>query len=229
MEVLQMSLSLFDISMEFYALKDLMEDEFDQESGELINKDNEIIELFDNLKLTMEDKFDNCQRYCLTLDGEADILDKEIKRLSLKKQALNNKKDRLKNLMQNAMIVTGLTKFKTSLYSFNIKDSESLEVLDIDNIPREFLRIKKEADKTAIKKAIKDDTPKLGFEYKYKDDNERLFVLVSIADDEYVLAEKGANNEKFLYLEDLQRDFDLVKGFEINGCKIVKNKSLVVR
>ena len=51
---------------------------------------------------------------------------------------------------------TGQSKFKTSLYSFNIKNSESLEVESIDNIPREFLRIKKEADKTAIKKAIKD-------------------------------------------------------------------------
>ena len=41
------------------------------------------------------------------------------------------------------------------MYSFNIKNSEALEVDSIDNIPREFLRIKKEADKVEIKKALK--------------------------------------------------------------------------
>lgn len=152
------ALSLFDISTEFYALKDLIDNdlEVNEETGEVADNSELLKELFDGLKLTLEDKFDNCQRYCLALDGEADILDKEIKRLSLKKQALSNKKDRLKNLMLNAMNVSGLSKFKTSLYSFNIKNSESLEIESIDDIPREYLRIKKEADKIAIKKAIKD-------------------------------------------------------------------------
>lgn len=153
-----MSLSLFDISNEFFALKDLIDNdlEVDEETGEITDNSKILKELFDNLKMTLEDKLDNAQRYCLTLDGEADILDKEIKRLNAKKQALNNKKDRLKKIMLSTIENTGQSKFKTSLYSFNIKNSEALEVDSIDNIPREFLRIKKEADKTAIKKAIKD-------------------------------------------------------------------------
>lgn len=153
-----MSLSLFDISSEFFALKDLIDNdlEVDEETGEITDNSKILKELFDNLKMTLEDKLDNAQRYCLTLDGEADILDKEIKRLNAKKQALNNKKDRLKKIMLSTIENTGQSKFKTSLYSFNIKNSEALEVDSIDNIPREFLRIKKEADKTAIKKAIKD-------------------------------------------------------------------------
>lgn len=153
-----MSLSLFDISNEFFALKDLIDNdlEVNEETGEITDNSELLKELFDNLKMTLEDKLDNAQRYCLTLDGEADILDKEIKRLQAKKQALNNKKDRLRKIMLSTIENTGQSKFKTSLYSFNIKNSEALEVESIDNIPREFLRIKKEADKTAIKKAIKD-------------------------------------------------------------------------
>lgn len=153
-----MSLSLFDLSNEFFALKDLLDNdlEVNEETGEITDNSELLKELFENLKLSFEDKLDNAQRYCLTLDGEADILDKEIKRLQAKKQSLNNKKDRLKKLMLSSIECAGFSKIKTPFYSFNIKKSEALEVESIDNIPREFLRIKKEADKTAIKKAIKD-------------------------------------------------------------------------
>ena len=152
-----MSLSLFDISQEFFALKDLIDNdlEVNEDTGEITDNSKLLSELFDNLSLTMEDKFDNTQRYVLTLNGESDTLDKEIKRLQAKKSALNNKADKLKKMMQNALSVAGLEKFKTALYSFTIKTTEALEVESIDNIPREFLRIKKEADKVAIKTAIK--------------------------------------------------------------------------
>lgn len=224
-----MSLSLFDLSNEFFALKDLIDNDFEvnEETGEITDNSELLKELFDNLKMTLEDKLDNAQRYCLTLDGEADILDKEIKRLQAKKQALNNKKDRLKKLMLSTIENTGQNKFKTSLYSFNIKNSESLEVESIDNIPREFLRIKKEADKTAIKKAIKDETPKVG--YEYKNENDEIFILTEIENDIYTLGSKVGTNEKYLSLEDLKNDFKLTKGFVVEGCKIVENKSLVTK
>lgn len=153
-----MSLSLFDFSNEFFALKDLIDNdlEVNEETGEITDNSELLKELFENLKLSFEDKLNNAQRYCLTLDGEADILAKEIKRLQAKKQALENKADRLTEMMKNAILSSGQAKFKTSLYSFNIKKTESVEVRDLDLIPRVYLRLKKEADKVAIKKALKD-------------------------------------------------------------------------
>ena len=149
--------SLFDLSLEFYALKDLIDNDFevDEETGEFIDNTETINLLFNSLKLTFEDKLDNSQRYVLTLNGEADILAKEIKRLQAKKTALENKADRLSEMMKNAILSSGENKFKTSLYSFNIKKTESVEVRDLDVIPRAYLRLKKEADKVAIKKALK--------------------------------------------------------------------------
>lgn len=149
--------SLFDLSLEFYALKDLMENDFevDEETGEFIDNTETINNLFNGLKMTFEDKLDNSQRYVLTLNGEADILAKEIKRLQAKKTALENKADRLSEMMKNAILSSGENKFKTSLYSFNIKKTESVEVKDLDVVPRSYLRLKKEADKVAIKKALK--------------------------------------------------------------------------
>ena len=151
-----MSLSLFGISSEFYALKDLIDNdlEVNEETGEITDNSELLQKLFNELSLNFEDKLDNCQRYCLTLDGEADILSKEIKRLQDKKKAIDNKQDRLRKMLLNAILVSGVEKIKTSLYSFSIRNSKALEVDSIDDIPRSFLRVKYEADKKAIKEAI---------------------------------------------------------------------------
>ena len=152
-----MGLSLFDLSVEFYALKDMVDNdlEYDQETGEIIDNSNEIKQLFDELNMTLEDKLDNTQRYLLTLQGEQDILDKEIKRLQTKKSALKNKEDRLKKLILSALEVSGKSKFKTSLYSFSIRNTKSVEIINIDDVPRNFLRVKYEADKKKIGDELK--------------------------------------------------------------------------
>lgn len=150
------NLSLFDIGTEFYALADLMEDEFDEETGELIDKSEAIRQLFTNLKMKFEDKLDNCQKFILTLKGEQEALDKEIKRLQAKKTASKNKEDRLKNMMLGALEVSGMDKVKTSLYNFSVGKSEAVQVVNDDEIPRSFLKISYSADKVKIKKAIKD-------------------------------------------------------------------------
>jgi len=151
-------LSLFDISIEFQAMHDLIENdlEINEETGEITDNSLELQQLFNELSLTFEEKLDNTQRYILTLDGEADILDKEIKRLQAKKKAIENKKEKLKNIVMYSLDAAKQSKYKTSLYSFNIRESESTKINDFDLIPRQFLRIKTEADKKAIKESIKE-------------------------------------------------------------------------
>ena len=225
-----MSLSLFDLSNEFFALKDLIDNdlEVNDETGEITDNSELLKELFENLKLSFEDKLDNTQRYVLTLNGEADILAKEIKRLQARKQALENKADRLTEMMKNSILSSGQTKFKTSLYNFNIKKTESVEVRDLDLIPRAYLRLKKEADKVAIKKALKDTTPKVGFAYKNKSDEE-IYTLTEIENDKFILGAKNISNEKILTLDELQNDLILVSGFSIDGVFLTEKASLGVR
>lgn len=158
------NLSLFDIGTEFYALADLMEEEFDNETGELINKDEEIKKLFSELKGSFEDKLNNSHRYCLALNGEEEVLAKEIKRLQAKKSAITNKKDRLKKMMLSALQVSAIPKLTTEFYSFSVRKSESVNVIDEELINRKFLKISYSADKTKIKKSIKDGVPVEGAE-----------------------------------------------------------------
>jgi hypothetical protein len=153
-----MSKTLFDLSVEFTALKDIVDNdcEFDPETGEIINNEEVIAELFGELQLSLEEKLNNSQYYIIELNSQADALGEEIKRLQAKKSALTNRANRLRDIMKGAIIQLAGGKIKTNLFSFFIKTTESLQVIDEESIPRQFLRIKREADKTAIKKAIKD-------------------------------------------------------------------------
>lgn len=151
------NLSLFDISLEYHALTDLIDNdlEVNEETGEITDNSKELTELFENLQMTFEEKLDNSQKYLLTLKGEESILADEIKRLQAKKAAVKNKQDRLKSMMLNALQTSNQGKFKTALYSFNIKNTEAVEIVDDNLLGRSFLRMKLEADKTKIKEALK--------------------------------------------------------------------------
>ena len=87
-----------------------------------------------------------CENYAMVLknlEGDVEALDNEIKRM--------------KEAVRDAMITTGKTKFKTELFSFSVQNNPASVVLDtedLDTLPDEFIRIKKEADKTAIKAAL---------------------------------------------------------------------------
>lgn len=149
-------MKLFDISSEFFALNQLIDNdlEFDENTGEVTDNSETLKELFYEISASLEDKFENIQRYIQTLQGEEDILDNEIKRLQYKKQVVKNKTQRLKDLMLATLENTRMSKFKTPLYSFSIRESKSVDVKDVEQLPLQFVRVKKEADKTQIKKAI---------------------------------------------------------------------------
>ena len=221
--------SLFDLSLEFFALKDLIDNdlEVNEETGEITDNTEILNKLFNDLSLSFEDKLDNSQRYCLTLEGEADILDKEIKRLQGKKQALENRADRLNKMMMNAILSSGQSKVKTSLYSFSIKTKESAEVRDLDKVPREFLRIKKEADKVQLKKALKE----LRTGNRYIDKKGNILSVVTIIGDivNYVIENTSSGimeQSKDKFLKD---NLFLSSDYKIEGVFLAEKQSLGVR
>lgn len=150
-------MTLFTHATEFYALRDILENdlEYNEETGEIIDNSEVINNLFQELELSLKDKFDNSQRYIIDCESQAETLKKEAKRLVEKAIAIQNRADRVKDLMKGALIATGETKLKTDLFSFSIRNSESIEVRDIEELPRQFVRLKREADKKLIKEALK--------------------------------------------------------------------------
>ena len=106
----------------------------------------------------IEDKAENYAKVIANATAEADGLAKEIERLARRKKAIETNARRVKDTLQNAMVVTGKTKFKTSLFSFGIqKNPASLEIAEGTTIPERYLIPQEpKVDKAAIKAALKD-------------------------------------------------------------------------
>lgn len=150
-------MTLFNYSLEFQVLKDLMENdvEVNEETGEFTDNSKIIADMFGKISLNFDVKLNDSQRWVIEQEAMAETLKSEAKRLSAKATALQNKADRVTDLMKGAIIATGETKYKTDLFNFSIRKSESIQVLSDDDLPREYVRIVRNADKVKIKEALK--------------------------------------------------------------------------
>lgn len=105
-----------------------------------------------------EIKAENYAKVMKNLEGDLTAIKSEVDRLTGKKRVIENNIKRLKTALQDAMEVSGKTKFKTELFSFGIQKnapSVVIDTKDIDSIPEEFLKFRDpEVDKTAIKNAM---------------------------------------------------------------------------
>ena len=121
------NLSLFQIGTEFHALSDLANDEqFDEETGELIDQSEALTALFNEVQQTLGDKLDNTMFVIRNLEfmnsstqGEIDYLDKILKEKKQKVKYKENKIDFLKSLMSGALSASGKTKLETDKFKFN--------------------------------------------------------------------------------------------------------------
>lgn len=85
---------------------------------------------------------------------------KMIKQLESELQELREDKKCLLDLIQENMINKELKEHIEQGIKFKLKKREgslSVDVTNLEEIPKEYIRIKKEADKKAIQKAIKED------------------------------------------------------------------------
>ena len=105
----------------------------------------------------IEIKADGYAKVIRELEGKADLLKNEIERLSKRKSAIENNIKSMKEALQNAMFITGKTKFKTDLFSFNIQKNPPRLVIDRpEEIPKEYLIPQEpKIDTSAIKEALK--------------------------------------------------------------------------
>ena len=147
--------NLFDLSQQFYTLGDILENdvEFNEETGEIIDNSETINKLFEELELSLNDKLDNCQKWILENSAKVEALKKESKRLNDKAKAIENKTDRLKELMKLSLVASGKT-IKTDIFTFSLRKSKAVQVADENELPRNYVRIEKKADKKAIKEAL---------------------------------------------------------------------------
>lgn len=137
-------MTLYELTDDFLRLWEMADDpEVDEDV---------FFDTLEGLQGSIEEKADGYAKVMKELSGETDKLKAEIDRLQAKKKAIENNIDRMKTSLENAMIATGNTKFKTTLFSFGIqKNPASVAVLDESVIPDEYLIVQApKIDKKAI-------------------------------------------------------------------------------
>lgn len=142
-------MNLFEISNEYLAILQLAEDP---------DVDPEVLaDTMESIEADFEDKADAYAYIISTLKGDAATIDAELKRLKARKDAIEANADRLKKSLEEAMRVTGKTKFKTAMHSFGIqKNPQSVRLVEGETIPEQFLVPQEpKVDKKAILAALK--------------------------------------------------------------------------
>lgn len=143
--------TLYELTNEFIELLDMLQD---PEIEEQI-----VLDTLEGIDFELELKADGYAKVIKELEGSIEIIKAEQTRLAKKKSTMEANIARLKSNLQDAMVKTGKTKFKTDLFSFNIQKNGGkppviLDVKDTSELPDELVRIKEEPDVEAIRKLI---------------------------------------------------------------------------
>lgn len=120
---------------------------FDPETGEILDES-----ALEQLQMDRDEKIENICLYIKDLVAESKALADEAKALTERKERSTKKAESLKNYLQ--AMLDG-QKWKSSKAIVSYRKTQSVVVDDMDALKPEFLRIKKEPDKTAIKEVLK--------------------------------------------------------------------------
>lgn len=106
----------------------------------------------------IKDKADGYARVIRNLEANIEAYKNEEERLYSRRKTLENNIKRMKSNLQNCMCITGEKKFKTDLFSFNIKKNPKKLVVDkVEDVPEEFLIMQEpKVDGKALKDFIAD-------------------------------------------------------------------------
>lgn len=134
--------------MKLYEIDEAILNCIDIETGEVIDT-----EQLDKLTMEREAKLENVACWIKELKAEAEALKAEKMAFAKRQQVAENKMESLKKYLEYALDGQA---FKTVRASVTFRKSQAVEIADIYKLDENYLRYKEpEADKTAIKEAIK--------------------------------------------------------------------------
>jgi hypothetical protein len=112
----------------------------------------------------LSEKSINYAKVIRNKEADSEAIDNEIKRLKSMKDANDRVIDRMKLAVKDAMLASGIDKIESSLFKLSLRRSESVEVVNIDQLPESLVTVKKtvSADKVKIKEQIKNGIPVQG-------------------------------------------------------------------
>lgn len=144
--------SMYDLSLEFQMLLQIAEDSFDEETGEVLA---DSVHRFDALNIEAEEKVAGTGFVLNRLKADSEAIESEIKRLTARRDAIRNERERLSDRLREFMATVGLQKVKTPYISVSIgKPYESVVVGSPMLLPDECVKLVRQPKKDEIKKLI---------------------------------------------------------------------------
>jgi len=141
--------TLYELTNDWMQLLHMLEDGADED---VIN------DTLEGLDYEIEQKADGYAKVIRALEADAAAYKTEIDRMTDRKRTIENNIDRMKKNLQATMELTGKTKFKTDLFSFNVQNNAPSVVIDaedVNDIPIEYLIVEAKVDKKKIATDIK--------------------------------------------------------------------------
>ena len=135
--------------MNLFQIDDAIMACIDQETGDILD-----VEKLDALEMEREKKISNTACFIKNLRAEAEAIKAEKMKMADRQKAKENLADRLENYLENYL--GGLT-YEDERCAISYRKSTSTEIaedLDLSTLPDGCKKIKIEADRTAIKKAL---------------------------------------------------------------------------
>ncbi len=145
-----MDIKLYEIGPAYLSAVQYMEQYAEEHDGEI---PDDLSRYIDELEGTYQEKLISCAHVYKNYMAEAEAIKAEEKRLSERRKHAENRADGIKGYI--AMYLKAGDKIDTPTAVLTWKKSEAVEVLDESVLPKEFQRVKVEADKVEIKKALK--------------------------------------------------------------------------
>lgn len=157
-------MKLYELSTKYQQLVDIM-DSADEETQETL------LDTLESIQDAIEIKADNIARILNDFDLEKAMIDAEIKRLKDRSDRVAKQNEQLKKYLLSSFQTAEMKKLKTNLFTFNVRSSESVEIMDESQIPSNYMVEKtvKNPDKIAIKEAIKNNQIVAGCTIKTKE------------------------------------------------------------
>lgn len=124
--------------------------EIDEETGLILNADE-----LDQLEMEFKDKVENCCLFVKNLKAELQGVETEKKYFAEREKKLKNKISSMESYIKKYLKGNPFNGEKCSV-TFR-KSVQTIVPEDITKLPKKYLRVKYEADKTAIKEALNDN------------------------------------------------------------------------
>lgn len=140
-------MTLYELTGAYVGLKDLLDD------LDVTEDSTAIVDTMESIQADIEDKADAYAICIKTAMNEISVLKGVKERAEARIKTRDNLIKRLKENLMNALTECDLKKLKTLRFSYSMGNTESVEI-DAD-VPDQYMRVKKEPDKTAIKAALK--------------------------------------------------------------------------